>query len=76
MEPREAVLRVLREEGEGLHWTRIQDLALRGGYLDPFEHPGVRREVQTALQELVREGLVAKEGKGVYVVAARADEDG
>jgi hypothetical protein len=76
MEPREAVLTILREEGARLHWTRIQDLALRRGYLDPFEHPGVRREVQTALQELVREGVVAKEAKGVYVVAARADDEG
>jgi probable F420-dependent oxidoreductase len=76
MEPREAVLTILREEGARLHWTKIQDLALRRGYLDPFEHPGVRREVQTALQELVREGLVVKEAKGVYGVAARADGEG
>ena len=40
MEPLEAALTVLREEGEPLHWTRIQDLALRRGYLDPFEQPG------------------------------------
>ena len=35
VEPLEAALAVLREEGEPLHWTRIQDLALRRGYLDP-----------------------------------------
>ena len=74
MEPLEAALRVLREEGEPLHWTRIQDLALRRGYLDPFEHPDVRKQVQTTLRALLREGVVAKEAKGVYVLAERADE--
>ncbi len=75
MEPRDAVLAVLREEAAPLHWTMVQDLALRRGYLDPFEHPDVRRAVQTALRTLVREGLVSKETKGVYLVAARADDD-
>ena len=74
MEPRAAVLAVLTEEPEPLHWTRIQDLALRRGYLDPFEHPDVRRQVQTTLRALVREGLVAKETKGVYFLADRAEE--
>jgi hypothetical protein len=74
MEPRAAVLAVLGEEAAPLHWTRIQDLALRRGYLDPFEDPGVRRQVQSALQALAREGLVRKEAKGVYALAARADE--
>jgi hypothetical protein len=72
MEPRAAVLAVLAEEPEPLHWTRIQDLALRRGYLDPFEHPDVRRQVQTALRVLAREGLVDKEAKGVYALAERA----
>jgi hypothetical protein len=72
MEPRDAVLAVLAEEAGPLHWTRIQDLALRRGHLDPFEHPDVRRVVQTALRDLVREGLVARSSKGVYV-DARAD---
>jgi hypothetical protein len=75
MEPRDAVLAVLRAEGAPLHWTKVQDLALRRGYLDPFEHPDVRRAVQTALRTLVREGLVSKEAKGVYLLAARADVD-
>ena len=74
MEPRAAVLAVLTEESAPLHWTRIQDLALRRGYLDPFEHPDVRRRVQTTLQALAREGVVAKQGKGVYYVAKRADD--
>jgi len=72
MEPRAAVLAILSEEPEPLHWTRIQDLALRRGYLDPFEHPDVRRQVQSALRALAREGLVEKEAKGVYALAERA----
>ena len=74
MEPLEAAIRVLGEEGVPLHWTRIQDLALRRGYLDPFEYPDVRKQVQTTLRALLREGVVVKEAKGVYVLAERADE--
>jgi hypothetical protein len=74
MEPRAAVLAVLTEEPAPLHWTRIQDLALRRGYLDPFAQPDVRREVQTTLRALLREGVVAKEAKGVYFLAERAVE--
>ena len=74
MQPRAAVMAVLTEETTPLHWTRIQDLALRRGYLDPFEHPDVRKQVQTTLRALLREGVVAKEAKGVYVLAERADE--
>ncbi len=66
MEPLRAALAVLREEGEPLHWTRIQDLALRRGYLDPFERPEVRKELLAALAEGVRSGVLAKEGTGVY----------
>ena len=74
MEPRAAVLAVLTEEAAPLHWTKIQDLALRRGYLDPFEHPDVRRQVQMTLRALASEGLVEKQTKGVYFLAARADE--
>ena len=74
MEPLEAAIRVLGEEGVPLHWTRIQDLALRRGYLDPFEHPDVRRQVQTTLRALASEGLVEKQTKGVYLLAVRADD--
>ena len=73
MEPRAAVLAVLQEEAVPLHWTKIQDMALRRGYLDPFEHPDVRRQVQITLRDLAREGLVVKQAKGVYYVAERAD---
>jgi len=74
MEPRAAVLAVLTEEAAPLHWTKIQDLALRRGYLDPFEHPDVRRQVQATLLALAREGLVEKQAKGVYFAAERADD--
>jgi hypothetical protein len=67
MDVREALLTVLRDAGEPLHWTKVQDLALRAGYLDPFEHPDVRRLVQDELHTLTREGAIARAGKGVYV---------
>ena len=74
MEPRDAVLTVLTEEGEPLHWTKVQDLALRRGYLDPFETPDVRRQVQTALHALVDEGLAIRTAKGVYAAAPLPDD--
>lgn len=66
MEPLEAAVAVLRAEGEPLHWTKIQDLALRRGYLDPFEIPDVRRALLAALAEGVREGTLSKPSTGVY----------
>jgi len=74
MEPRAAILAVLTEEAAPLHWTKIQDLALRRGYLDPFEHPDVRRQVQTTLRALASEGLVEKQSKGVYFLRALAED--
>jgi aryl-alcohol dehydrogenase-like predicted oxidoreductase len=69
MDPSNAVLTVLREEGVPLHWTKVQDLALRRGYLDPFEQPDIRRRVLSALARLVREGVIRKVGTGVYEVS-------
>lgn len=69
MEFLEAALTILREEGEPLHWTKIQDLALRRGYLDPFTQPDVRRSLLAALAEGVRVGVVVKESTGVYRTA-------
>lgn len=67
MEAREAALRVLAEEGGGpLHWTVIQDLALRQGYLDPFTQPDVRKHLLAALAEAVADGSAVKDGKGAY----------
>ena len=74
MEPRAAVLAVLTEEAAPLHWTKIQDIALRRGYLDPFEHPDVRRQVQTTLRALASEGVVQKQTTGVYYLAERAED--
>jgi len=64
--PRDGVLAVLRDAGEPLHWTVIQDRALRAGMLDPFAHPDVRGTVRDALAALVADGLVVKTAKGVY----------
>jgi hypothetical protein len=66
MDARAAVLAVLAAAGEPLHWTAIQDRALRAGYLDPFAIEDVRGTVLSALRELVAEGAVAKTAKGVY----------
>lgn len=59
-------MRVLAEEDAELHWTKIQDLALRRGYLDPFELADVRGELLRALARGVREGRLAKVSTGVY----------
>ena len=62
----EAALTVLREEGKPLHWTVIQDLALRRGYLDPFTQSDIRRSLLAALADAAYSGQVKKEGKGVF----------
>ena len=67
----DAAIAVLRDAGEPLHWTRIQDGALRAGYLDPFETPEVRKELLAALARGVREGMLEKISTGVYELAGR-----
>jgi len=62
----EAALTVLREEGEPVHWTAIQDLALKRGYLDPFTQRDIRTNLLAALAEAARTGVVVKHTKGVY----------
>jgi HB1, ASXL, restriction endonuclease HTH domain len=62
----EAAITVLREEDEPLHWTKIQDLALRRGYIDPFETPDVRKRLLAALADGVRAGTIDKTSTGVY----------
>ncbi len=66
LEPIDAAVRVLGEEGRSLHWTAIQDLALKRGYLDPFVQRDVRRALLAALAGGVRDGVVVKESTGVY----------
>jgi hypothetical protein len=66
---REAVLAVLGDAGEPIHWTVIQDRALRAGYLDPFVEPDVRGAVLRALRALVVEGLVMRTETGMYALA-------
>jgi HB1, ASXL, restriction endonuclease HTH domain len=68
MDVREAVLTVLQEEAAPLHWTVIQDLALRRGYLDPFTTKDVRRQVLAALAAAVRDHDVVKTGTGSYAL--------
>ena len=69
MTPSEAVLAVLGEADEPLHWTVIQDRALRAGYLDPFETPDVRGAVLTAVRSLVADGRAVRTATGVYALA-------
>ena len=69
MDFEEAALTVLREEGTPLHWTVIQDLALRRGYLDPFTQRDIRKNLLAALSKSARSGAVARTSKGVYRLA-------
>jgi hypothetical protein len=69
MEFQEAALTVLREEGRPLHWTVIQDLALKRGYLDPFTQKDIRRNLVRALADAATAGLIQRESTGVYSLA-------
>jgi len=62
----EAALTVLGEEGAPLHWTVIQDLALKRGYLDPFTQRNIRQDLIAALARAARDGGLVRDGKGVY----------
>ena len=64
----EAALTVLREEARPLHWTVVQDLALKRGYLDPFTQRDIRKQLVAALARAARDGVVARESTGVYVL--------
>jgi hypothetical protein len=66
----EAAVRVLEEQGEPLHWTVIQDIALQRGYLDPFTQKDIRKRLLAALSEAARTeaGPVVKTGRGVYAL--------
>ena len=64
----EAALTVLREEAAPLHWTVIQDLALKRGYLDPFTQRDIRKHLLAALARAARDGTVIKQETGVYAL--------
>jgi hypothetical protein len=68
----EAAIAVLREEGRPLHWTVIQDRALKRGYLDPFTQPDIRKQLLTALATAARDGRVTKVDTGVYALPGSA----
>jgi GNAT superfamily N-acetyltransferase len=75
VDPLDAALAVLGEEGGGpLHWTVIQDLALRREYLDPFTQPDIRKHLIAALAAGVKDGVLVRDGTGLYRVAAPAPE--
>jgi hypothetical protein len=69
MKPDEAVREVLASSGEALHWTVIQDRALRGGLIDPFETPDVKKAVLAALRTMVADGRAVRAATGVYALA-------
>lgn len=73
MDPLDAAVAVLREAEGPLHWTVIQDRALRAGHIDPFTTPNVRRELLSALRRGVREGMLRSAGTGVYDLADTAE---
>jgi hypothetical protein len=62
----DAAVSVLREEGKPLHWTVVQDLALKRGYLDPFTQRDIRKNLLAALAAGARTGIVVKEDRGIY----------
>ena len=62
----EAALAVLREESKPLHWTVIQDLALKRGFLDPFTQRDIRKHLVAALARAAKDGVIRKVETGVY----------
>lgn len=62
----DAAVTVLQEEGKPLHWTVVQDLALKRGYLDPFTQRDIRKNLLAALASAARTGVVVKEDKGIF----------
>jgi hypothetical protein len=62
----EAALAIVDEEARPLHWTVIQDLALRRGYLDPFTQRDIRKHLLAALAQAARDGTLVKVERGVF----------
>ena len=59
-------MQVLRTDSGELHWTVIQDRALKTGQIDPFAVEDVRGQVLGALAELARAGRIERTAKGTY----------
>jgi hypothetical protein len=76
MESLDAALTVLREEGKPLHWTVIQDLALKRGYLNPFTQKDVRRHLLAALAGAAKAGTLTRPSTGVFALADQAPSPG
>jgi hypothetical protein len=64
----EAALTVQADESRPLHWTVIQDQALRRGYLDPFTQRDIRKNLLAALAGAAKEGTIVKVDTGVYAL--------
>jgi hypothetical protein len=67
----DAAVQVLAEQGKPLHWTVIQDAALRQGYLDPFTQRDIRKHLLAALSAASKDpnGRIVRAGRGVYGLA-------
>jgi hypothetical protein len=62
----DAAVTVLQEEGKPLHWTVVQDLALKRGYLDPFTQRDIRKNLLAGRGRAAMTGVVVKEDRGIY----------
>ena len=60
--------RCWRRSAEPLHWTVIQDLALKRGYLDPFTQTDLRKNLIAALARAAKDGSIRKVDTGVYAL--------
>lgn len=66
MDPLDAAVAAIEEAGTPLHWTVLQDHALRAGALDPFTDPDVRRTMRAAIERGVREARLERVATGTY----------
>ena len=49
-----------------MHWTVIQDIALKRGYLDPFTQRDIRKHLVAALARAAKDGVIRRVETGVY----------
>ena len=72
MEPLDAAIAVLRDAGEPLHWTVIQDRALRQGLIDPFVVSDVRTHAVGGVARRRPRGRAGTRGDGRVPAAGGA----